>query len=135
MADTGNGATITLGTSGFTAAFIEIDPGEETGEALESSSLATTGQKEYEPGDLTEPPEIRMRYFFDQNADEPPLHSAETATLTYPLKPGGSTNATLAGTGFFIRRARAAVRNGQLMEGEATFKFDGKTEAAFTKGT
>lgn len=135
MAATGNTATLVLGTSGFTACYREIDPGERSIGDLEDSCLNSADQKEYVPEDLEEPGEMRLVLFFDPNADLPPLGSPETATVTYPLKSGGSTQATEAGTGYFKRIKSPTLVNGQLMMAEATWKWDGKTSRTFTKGT
>lgn len=136
MADTGNTATLTF-SSGFTATFIEIDPGEETLEKLADDDLGTSTYKTYVPNDLKEPGEITGRLYFDAEATPPTMNgTAVTATLTYPQKAGGSTRATLVGTGFFTRWKRPMAVNGQLMVTEITFAFDGKTtDPTFTAGT
>ena len=137
MAGQGNTGTLTCGTTGFTADFVFIGGTEQSREALEDSHLGTTNQKTYQPEDLIEPGEVPIRYWWDQSFGTfPPISSAaETITVTYPLKSGESTNGTLAGTGFFIRAKGGDMENGVLMEGEATVKWDGKTEAAYTAGS
>lgn len=140
MADTGNSATLTLATSGFTGSIIEIGGSEEARAALEDSHLGTTVHKTYVPDDLIEPGEFTGRYYVDgatsASTGLPSLTAAaETATITYPLKTGQSTPATLAGTGFFIRKKHPDVKNGELMVGEFTFKWDGNTSPTYTAGS
>lgn len=132
MADTGNGASITFGTSGFTGCFTELDPSEQTRDALEDSCLATTGQKTYIPGDLVEPGELRAKFLFAADDDLPAFGAPETITVTYPLPSGASTPGTLAGSGFLVGRKPAMVRNGALMECEIRIKWDGKTDVSYT---
>lgn len=132
MADTGNGATLTFGTSGLTGCFTEIDPSEQTRDALEDSCLTTTGQKTYVPGDLVEPGELRGKLFFDPTADLPAFNVPEVVTKTYPLPAGASTPGTLSGTGFFVGIKPPMVRNGALMEVEFRVKWDGKTDVVYT---
>ena len=137
MADTGNSATLTLGTSGFTGSIIEIGGSEETRAALENSHLGTTVHKTYTPDDLIEPGEFTGRYYVDGAVSSHPslTAAAETATITYPLKSGQSSPATLVGTGFFIRKKHQDVKNGELMVGEFTFKWDGETSPTYTAGS
>lgn len=136
-ADTGNGATLTLGTSGFTGTIIELTGSEETRGKLESSYLATQNRKTYEPDDLVESGEFGGRYYTDGAVNSHPniLGAAETGTITYPLKSGQSTPATLVGSGFFTRRKHPDMKNGELMVGEFTFSWDGKTGPTYTPGS
>lgn len=137
MADTGNGTTISFGTSGFTADFTEIDAGEQTRPSIDDSHLGTTDQETAIPGDLYNPGEITGIFHWDQSASTfPPIDgAAETVTITYPLLSGETVNATYAGTGFVTRAKGPVARNNELMMGEITVKWDGKTDAAFTAGS
>ena len=136
MADTGNGTTIAFGTSGFTANVYSISGSAQTREALESSHLGTTSFKEYIVDDLVEPGEFEIEFEWDQSfATFPPISAAaETITITYPLKSGEVTNATLAGTGFLISTTGPTATNGEIMRGMATVKFDGQTGPTYTAG-
>lgn len=137
MADTGNGTTMTFGTSGYSLAFTEIDAGEATREPIEDTKLSTTGNMEFIPGDLEDSGEISGVYQWDQSYGTFPATTSapETITITYPLKSGESTNATLAGSGMVTRIKRPVSRNGELMMGEITVKWDGKTGPTFTAGS
>lgn len=137
MADTGNATTLTLGTSGFTGSIIEMSGSEETRPALKDSHLGTTPRETYVPDDLYEPGEFTGRYYTDGAVSSHPSITAapETCTKTYPLKSGQSTPATLVGTGFFTRKKHPDVKNNELMAGEFTFKWDGRTGPTYTAGS
>lgn len=138
---TGHGRTIAFGTSSFVGSMHFIGGTEQTREPIEDSHLALTSGSErtYVPGDLIEPGQFDLRYQYDQSAGVfPPITgAAETITITEPLKTGEATAATLAGTGFFIRRKSADVEINAtgVMEGEATIKWDGKTGPTYTAGS
>lgn len=137
MAITGNSATISLGTSGFTASFTELGGSEQTREALEVSHLGTTTFKEYDPDDLVEPGEVAGMFHWNPNFGTfPPITgAAETITISYPLPSGASTPGTLSGTGFLTRSKGGDLKNGEISIGELTIKWDGKTGPAYTAGS
>lgn len=136
MADTGNSATIAFGTSAFVANVYSIGGTSQSREALEDSHLGTTNQKTYIPTDLYEPGEFEIEFEWDQSFSVfPPIAAApETITVTFPLKSGELTAATLAGSGFLTEVSGPDVENGSIMRGTATIKWDGKTEVAYTAG-
>ena len=137
MADTGNSATIAFATTAFTASWTEFDLGNETLDALESSHLATTNYKTFVPSDLKDGGTITGTFFWDQSFSTfPSTGTAETVTVTFPLKSGESTAATFAATGFISDIKRPTVVNGDLMMGELTVQLDGvTTEPTFTAGS
>lgn len=139
MADTGHGTTIAFATTtGFTPAVLEIELPEFAREALEDTVLNQTGgKKTYIPDDLYDPGETRVRFQWDQSAGTfPPISAAaESITVTFGLKSGESTAATLAGTGFLINSGGVSVVQGEIMEGEFVIKWDGKTGPTFTAGS
>lgn len=137
MADTGNSATVAFGTSGFSANVYSIGGTSQSREALEDSHLGTTNQKTFIPADLIEPGEFEIEFEWDQSFSTfPPIAAAaETVTITFPLKSGETTAATLAGTGFLTEASGPDVENGTIMRGSATIKWDGKTEVAYTAGS
>lgn len=137
MADTGNTATLTLATTGFSGSIIELGGSEETRAALEDSHLGTTTRKTFVPDDLIDSGEFTGRYYTDGAVSSHPSLTAvpETATITYPLKTGQSVSATLAGSGFFTRKKHADIKNGELMVGEFIFKWDGRTGPTYTAGS
>lgn len=138
MADTGNTATVTFGTSSLTVAFDRVTIGSETREALEDSDLTTTNYMTYLPADLRTPPIITFSYFFDQSDTSFPSGgaAAETLTVTFPLKSGETSAATFTATGFIIDpHGDIEIANNELMKGTLQFQCDGKTtDPTFTAG-
>ena len=134
---TGNGATLTFGTSGFTANIYSIAGAGFTRDALETTHLGTTAFKEYVPDALVEPGEFEIEFEWNpQFSTFPPISTAaETITVTYPLPAGSTTNGTLAGTGFLNASTGPSVTNGEIMRGTATIKWDGATGPPYTAGS
>lgn len=137
MADTGNTTTVTFGTSSFAPVIRSVTLGEQTREALNDSNLATTGQMTYIPSDLIDAGGFSMEIEWDQSAGVfPPMTAAaETITVTFPLKTGEATRATVAGTGFLTSLSGPNIENGTIMVATVGVKWDGKTEAVFTAGS
>lgn len=135
MADTGNSATITFGTSGFTANFHSVEVGEETRPVIDTSHLGTTNYETSMPGDLRTTPEITATFEFDPNTQPPISAAAEVITLTFPVPSGSSSGATLAGTGFVTSFGGPTLENNQLMTATLTVHFDGITEPAWSDAT
>lgn len=138
MADipkTGNTGTCVLGTSALAFPLTKIGEWQTTRGKLESSSLATTDFKEYEPDDLSEPGEVDVEgHFQGGTAIEGKIKSAaETITITYPKTDATSTAAAnLAGTGFLTMIGLPELVNGSLMKAKFKIAFDGKTGPAYT---
>ena len=134
MADTGNTSAVTI--SGWSGTVIRFQCPEFTREALEDTDIATSNQKTFVPDDLYDPGELEIEFFWDQSATNfPPIGgAAESVSLAFPLKSGEVTNATLAGTAFVVSSTGPEVVNGSLMRGTMRWKFDGKTEVAYTAG-
>lgn len=104
MADTGNGASLTLTTGSFTTAMdiVSIAPGSESVESLDVTTLASTGYKEYVPGDLKESPEISAEILFDASLGLPEAGTTHLVTVTWPKIVATNTAATLVGKGFIM---------------------------------
>lgn len=131
----GNGATLAFATSGFTPLVVSIDGLEETIEALQDSTLATTNTHTYCPADLSEISPMSAAIRWEQD-DIPPLGTVELITLTYQLESGEGTAATLVGSGFITGRRSPDLANNEIAEGTVTFMFDGKaTEPTYTAGS
>ncbi len=139
MAGTGNTATLAVtGSTGWTPAITTITPGPATREALEDTVLSTTtGKKTFVPDDLIDYADVEVEYYYDQSATTfaPITATANTFTVTAPLKSGEATAATIAGTGFLTEWQSGQMANGELMKGRAVWKWDGKTGPTFTKGS
>lgn len=122
--DNGQGASVTFGTSGFTAniASISHDGIERT--AIPTTHLGTTTAMTFIPGDLFDPGELSLDIQFDPD-DYPPIDQpAETITVTFPLGSGGSSAATWAASGFATGFSYAVAVE-ELMTGTLTVKFTG----------
>lgn len=137
MADTGNSASIAFATSSFSANIYMIGSTSQERAALETSHLGTTNQKTFVPDDLIDPGEFEIEFEWDQSFSTfPPISAAaETVTITFPLKSGESTAATLAGSAFVTSSSGPDVENGTIMRGTMTVKWDGQTECAYTAGS
>ena len=89
------------------------------------------------PGDLEEPGGFSGTFFWDQSFSTFPATTttAETVTVTYPLKSGESSNATLAGTALVTSVTGPTATVGSLMMGSLNIKWDGKTAPSYTAGS
>ena len=134
MADTGNGATLTLATTGSVGTIRSMTLPEFVVEKIETSHLATTSFKTYRSADLSEPGEITAEILFNADTGSVPSRGvAETVTVTWPIHTSGNTtNATLAGTGFITSFKTPDMTNGELQIANITIAYDGETDPAFT---
>ena len=140
--DTGNGATLTLalanGTTAITAALdvISISPGEITVASVDVSTLATTGFMEMIPSDLASVGESSATFKWITTGAKPTLPSAAgTCTITFPLRSGESTAATMSGTGYLTRIKAPDFANGELQVGEVSWQWDGDVGPTLTAAT
>lgn len=124
--DEGNGATLTLGISTWasSALLTKIEFEDQSREPVETSGLVTTIAKTYTPGDLIEPGALTVE-FLHIDAIEAPFLDEETVTVTYPIGQGQTTPATVAAKGFLLDYKFAGATNGEIMKGEAKWKFTG----------
>lgn len=131
--DTGNGASIAFSDTPYVGQYEELDAGEDTLGTIEDSYLETVGRKTYIAEDLVESGEIKGVTQFDSAADIPELTGEpETVTITWPLKAGQSTPATLSGTGILTKFTRPKFVNNQKQMSEIAVKWDGKTGPVYT---
>lgn len=137
IADDGQGATLTLGTSAWdtNALITSIEFDSITREALQTSHLGTTGYHTYVPADLKSPGTVSVEFFADSGAaaDCPPMSAAETVTVTYPIPAGGLAGATVAFSGFCIDYKPRNAAMGELMKGSAKWQITGAI--TFTQST
>jgi hypothetical protein len=131
VADTGNGATLTL-SSGFTANLTSIGGAEPEVPDVNDShlGLAAGSYETYQPGDLIEAGEQEFEIHYNPN-DPPTLRTVQTCTITYPVPSGLTNGATKAGTGYIKKFKEPDLKNNELMTGVITWKWDGKTGPAF----
>lgn len=98
--DVGTGTTIAFGTSNFTADLLSLDSGGASRESYETTHMGTTGDMTFSPKSLVDRGTIDIEIAFDPD-DQPPIAGApETITITFPIPAGGSSGATLVGSGF-----------------------------------
>jgi len=135
MAQTGNGATITFGTSGFTASYQRISGSTITRESLETTHLGTTDYMTFQPADLADGGDFSCEFFWNQSASTfPPITgAAETITVTYPMKSGESTAATVSASGFLVSSKAGDLENGALMSGEFSIRWS--DQPVYTAGS
>lgn len=131
------GISIAFGTSTYTAQLTGLQTPQFTRKVLNTTTLSTTGQRTSIPGKLIDTEPFDISVYFDPD-DIPPISAAaETITITFPVPSGGSTGATLAGTGFLV----SWVLNEQTEEEDSpmsatlTIRYDGLTDAAWTAST
>lgn len=134
MADTGQGATLTLATTGSVGVIRSMTLPEFTIDKIDTTDLSTTAFKTYIKSDLAEPGELTAELLFDAEDDAvPSLGVSETVTVTFPIHTGtNTTNATLAGTGFITGFKLPDMQVGELQVATVTIAFDGLTDPAFT---
>ena len=137
----GQGIAIAFGTTSFAASLHSVSGTERSRAVVDTSHLGLAADAEMTslPGDLLEAGGFTATFEWNPSfSTMPPITSApETITITYPLRSGESSNATLAGTGYMIR-----VKNGDVarnttdvMVGEYEIKWDGLTGPTYTAGS
>jgi len=140
MADTGNGATLTLGTQGGSYDIVSITGLEITKEVIEVTKLADTGRKRFIADDLAEIGEITVTAYSDCGlpniAYDYGSSIDESVTITYPTPPGGSTAGTVVFGGRPVSVKSADAENGEVMLVEFTIKGTGNAAGfTFTAGS
>jgi hypothetical protein len=131
--DTGNTATITLATSGFTGSYRRIGGTTVSRQDVNVSHLGDTDEL-YLPGDTRENGEFEFEFLWNPATTPPSVTAAaETCTVTFPKRlSGSSAAATWAGTGYIKSVTYPEFVNNQPNIGRATFKWDGDTPPAYT---
>jgi|DEB0MinimDraft_3_1074331.scaffolds.fasta_scaffold61550_2 hypothetical protein len=135
MADTGNGGTLTLSSTGSVGSVRSLNLGEHSLPSIDSSHLGTTNWISSIPGDLADPGEVQIEAIFDQDtAGIPSLGTVEDITITFPIvNAANGTNATYTASGFLTNASLPELVNNELMMMTLTFKLDGVgTEPTFT---
>tara|TARA_R100000808_G_scaffold1005_1_gene4811 strand:+ start:68 stop:490 length:423 start_codon:yes stop_codon:yes gene_type:complete len=140
MADTGNGATLTLGTTAGSYDIVSISGLEVSKEPIEITKLSDTGRKRFMVDDLAEIGDITVTAYSDCGVPDidHDYGSAidETVTITYPVKPGGSTGGTVVFGGRPISVKSADAEMGEVMLVEFVIKGTGNSAGfTFTAGT
>ena len=136
-ADTGNQSTLTF-EKGITATlkFRSIDQPEQSIGKIDCSDNSTADEPSLIPEDLVDPIEIGAEYLWD-TFDTPPALKTDlgVVTITYPLRPGETTPATRAGSGYVSGIKHPTLRNNELQVGMLKVQFDGVTAVVYTPST
>ena len=97
---TQQGATIAI--LGIGATFYEaadqIPAVDDKAPTIDASNLATTGQREFLPGDLSDPGEFTISFQHDNVSALPNVKQPYLVTITAPLQSGQATAEKWAGT-------------------------------------
>lgn len=137
VGDTGNGATLTFGTTSLALLWETISIGEESIEMLDVSVLATTAFQEMIASDLKQTPEVTVTFVTNTIGAHVAVGAApETITITAPQRTGETGGATYAGTAVITSFKRfGELANGTIQKGELKFKYDGDTGPTWTAAT
>ena len=134
IGNTGQGATLTLATTGAVGCVRSMQLPDWTVEKIDASCLDTTGYMRYISGDLIDPGDVEVVAVFDAAIDIPTPGVVEDITIDFPI--GVDTNTTpaqLTGSGFISVSGLPNLAINELMELRLTVSFDGDTGPAFTK--
>ena len=129
---TGHGATFTLATSTFNAAFTMIGGFEQSREALDRTGLATTVYRELKPGDLVTPGELDLEFFFTVTTGGVPPITAAAESTTIDLNGATAGGCTVVGTGFFTSWNFPELVTDQILKSTAKWQWDGLTGPTIT---
>ena len=134
--DTGHGTTLGFGTTSWSGKIRKISGYSKKVGKVETSYLATTGDKTFMPGDLADWDDVTATVLFETKIGLPATGTAdETITITYPVPTGGTTGGIVAGTGFITEVGYPEAMTGTLMEGTIKFCWSGNTDVTFTAAT
>lgn len=135
-ADTGNGATISFGTSGWSGRVTRIEGADFSREMLDNSDLQSTGHAKKTPGDLPDAGSNQIEFFFRSDDDWPPYDGdPETVIITYPIFPGRTTPAKKTGTAAISSFTEPTLANNELQQATMVVTWTGETGPSFTKAT
>lgn len=124
--DTGMGASVAFGTTGFTANWKSIN-GQTQREIIDKTHLGSTSAREAIQAKMKNPGTLEMEIQLDPGMTTaiPMTTTAETVTVTFPLMSGQTTAASLSSSGF-VTGYKAHVEGGQMMTANLTVQLTGK---------
>lgn len=128
--DTGLGATVTF--SGLSAPVISIEFGDQSIDMLDSSHLGTTTFVEKVVGDLIDAGTVTIETLFDTSDTPITTGTLASLTLTWPLRGGESSKATLVGTAAVTSQSFPSLVRNEIQRATITFEYDGQTDPAYT---
>lgn len=133
VGDTGQGAAVTLDTTGAVGCARSIQLPEWVMEKVDATCLETTDFMRYVPADLSDPGEAVIEAIFAATNDVPKPGTIEDITITFPIgDPTNTVAATLTGSGFISTTAMPNMATSELMVLTITFAFDGDTGPAYS---
>ncbi len=134
MASTGNGVTLSVGTS--VAKVRSISGVSQSADAIETSHLGTNNFKTMMAGDLTDPGSFTADIIYTGSSFTVANQgtTAQTITITFPAISGGSST-SLSGSGFISGHNFPEVQNGDIMVQQITVQFDGGDDSSGSAGT
>lgn len=135
MADSGLGATITFGTSGFTANIESIEFDDIERGVRDCTHLGSTGFMEFEPEDLLNAGGFSFTWQYVSDSNPPYDQAVETVTVSFPLKGSEVTAANITGTGFMDRFKLPNLDKTEKMLANGHVTWDGGTGPSFTAGS
>lgn len=116
--DLGHGTAITFSSS-FLARLMSLEWTGIKREAVEASTLATTGGRIFLAGDIYDPGELKGQIQFDTDATPPITGAAETVTVTFP------DAETWAASGFLTEFEISGIESDAVMVADFTIKLSG----------
>ena len=122
--DVTTGATVVFGTSSFSAEILSIGLPDMSRGSVDTTNMATTTARTHLPVDLIDLGTLELEMNFDADAEPPLSGAAETITITFPIPSGGTSGATIAGSGFFTAFSITAPLEDK-MTATATIKWTG----------
>ena len=112
----GHGATITFGTSTYTAAVTSITPDEQSRDVLDTSHLGTATWRSKIPADLADAGGFSASGWYDTSQQPPITAAAETITITLPdSAPGTGAGANITASGFVDSWSMGEVTSGSVI--------------------
>lgn len=115
--DHGQGATLTF-ASGFGALALSMNWTGITREAIETTNLATTAGKTFQPSRIYDPGELAVELQLDSDLAPPITATAESVTITFP-------DAETRSASGFLTSFEMNVAGEEVMTASATIKFTG----------
>ena len=133
MSCTGNGATITFTTSGFTARYRQIGSYRRRREVVDDTALGDDFEKSC-PGSVVRSDPIEVELFWDGDAQPPIAADPEPVVIMYPPKTGQSVGAKITGTGYITQSNGPVFENDTRQQGSFSLKLD-VAEGGITAGS
>lgn len=132
--DVGTGISLSFGTSSFSAEVLSASHNSISREAIDTTHHGSTSNREKIPSDLVDPGTIDFEIHFDPDSQPPVDGAAETLTVTFPTPAGGTSGATLEGTGFVTEWTFTGPLEDK-MTASFTWTWDGKTGPTWSAST